>query len=133
MDIDRNGTVDLKEFLIGMTSQGSGEDGISKQAKLQQAFFDFANKHRRQLIVNRVANERISDLVKLKDLKTLFGIMYFKDEASVETVDEQINRVTEQVKKEMRELNTGVQKQFRHKEIVRAREAALFFDAKRKV
>jgi hypothetical protein len=59
--------------------------------------------------------------------------MYFKDEASVESVDEQINRVKEQVKKEMKELNSGAQKEFRRKEVIRAREAALFFDAKKNV
>jgi Ca2+-binding EF-hand superfamily protein len=131
MDTDGNGSVDFNEFLVGMTAEGGTNDTASSNAKVRQIFYDFANSHRRQMMIDRMGNDQVSDTEKLEEVRKLFSIAYFKDEPYNETLHEQISRVQKEVKQDMKELQEGPQKKLRRKEVVRAREASLFFESKR--
>jgi len=135
MDTDGNGAVDFNEFLAGMTAEGTSGTGggDAGHEALQQIFYDFANKHRRQRLVDRVSSDRVSDLDKLDDMMKLFGISYFKDENYNETVEERIIRVTAEAKRDMKMMLSGPQKVIRRHEVMRAREASMILDNKLKV
>lgn len=91
MDVNNDGTVDFDEFLAGMTSQAS--EDATDQDRLQQAFFEFANQHRRQRIMDFVQEQNRSDLEKYQEIKHLFSIQYFKDEHVDLSMDEKLSRV----------------------------------------
>lgn len=132
MDTNGDGTVDFDEFLLAMTSQSEEEESNEQTKRLQNAFFDFANKHRRQKIRDFVSDPNQSDLVKYEEMKNLFSIKYFKKEAVITSVSEQLNQVREEVKKQMKEIQSEQYLKQKKLETKRAREASLYFEHKRK-
>lgn len=72
MDLNKNGDIDFNEFLVAMTEQGSNDDDDT--ARLQLAFHDFANKHRRQTLIDRVKDKSIPDIEQLHNMHTLFTL-----------------------------------------------------------
>jgi Ca2+-binding EF-hand superfamily protein len=131
MDVNNDGTVDFDEFLAGMTSQASQD--ATDQDRLQQAFFEFANQHRRQRIMDFVQEQNRSDVEKYQELKHLFSIQYFKDEHVDLSMDEKLSRVQAQADSQMKELRSEAFVRQRRSEKHRAREAALYFiDQKQK-
>jgi hypothetical protein len=76
MDIDGNGSVDFDEFLLGMTSSGAG----NVSGKMANAFFDFANQHRRQQIVDKINDTKSDPLSRYDELRKLYNMQYLKAE-----------------------------------------------------
>lgn len=123
MDTDGNGSVDFEEFLIGMTSQ---DDGSNNMARMQQAFFDFANQHRRQMILDKVADKNIPDLERFDEMIKLFNIQFFKEEKECSSVEDQIKVAKAEAISEKKQLlaESGKMRQI---ECMRARGAAIYF------
>lgn len=132
MDTDRNGTVDFNEFMIGMSSDGSG-DTAENTARLQQMFYDFANQHRRQLLVDRITevNGPTTEISKFQDMKKIFGIAYFKDDVIDLTLEEKLARMKADALRDKAELNTDLHTKLRQNELERARAAAMRFGSER--
>lgn len=125
MDLDGNGAVDFNEFLIGMTAQ---EESSSQQvARMQQAFFDFANMHRRQMIIETVEKDVKSDLEKFTELKNLFSIQFLREEPVLRTVEEQIKKAQSIAMEEMKEMSSETRRT-RAVELVRSKNAASYFN-----
>lgn len=131
MDTNGDGTVDFNEFLLAMTQQSEGNDSDEQTTRLQNAFFEFANQHRRQKINDFVQNPEFSDQEKYDEMKKLFNIKYFKDEEIITSVNDQLNKVKEDVKRQMKMIQNDHYLKQKKQEAVRAREAALFFEQKR--
>jgi hypothetical protein len=123
MDVDGNGAVDFSEFLYGMTS---GEEDDTRMQKMQQAFYEFANLHNRQSILDAVDDDTVSDLEKFEKMKTLFSIKFLQEEEGVKSVEEQIKHAQSLARKEMKEMNSA-NKKARSTEMARARKAAIHF------
>ena len=73
---------------------------------MQNAFFDFANKHRRQTIVDKINDEKLNSSERYKELGKLYKMKYLKDEPKDCTVDEMISKMKQealQQKKEMKQ------------------------------
>ena len=130
MDADGSGTVDFEEFLLAMTSQGGGNG--NNNDRLQQAFFEFANKHRRQKLIEKLSDSSLSDLQRLEEGRKLFAINFFKEEGqSAHTVEDQIKKIIRDAKKERKELHADSWK-VRQQELVRCRKAAIYFKSQHK-
>lgn len=129
MDTNHDGTVDFNEFLVAMTSQSS-EDSTTN--KLKEAFFEFANHHRRQKILDFVNSSTPSDIEKYHSMKELFKIQYFKEEQLDLSTAEKLQRVQAVAAKQMKEIRTKEYLEQRKVEQIRSREALLYFnDARR--
>lgn len=131
MDTDGNGNVDFQEFLAGMTGTNDKEEDQNQSEKLQQAFFDFANKHRRQKILESVQVKNNKDVEKYQQFMTLFSINYFKDEYYNETVAEKIERIKRDAKKDAAIINNEAHQKARKNEFARARTAAMQIESER--
>ena len=90
MDIDKNGTVDFDEFLVGMTTSSAA--GAVGSAKMANAFFDFANQHRRQTIVDQINDKKAPTDERYNALRKLYNMKYLKDEPSDATTDDIIKK-----------------------------------------
>lgn len=130
---DGNGAVDLNEFLIGMTSEAANmsiDDNARESASLQQAFQEFANLHRRNVILERLydTSSGASDAKRYSELGKLFTICYFKQESKTDgivgTVMEQIQQAKEIAAAEKKEFGAEARRQ-RQLESLRAREAVM--------
>jgi hypothetical protein len=129
MDADGNGNVDFNEFLNGMTSTADpSSEGANASEKLQDAFFSFANKHRRQKILDNVQVVDNRDVEKYKMFMTLFSINYFKDEHYNESVAEKIDRLKREAKRDAAVINSEGHQKARKREFSRSREAAMLFE-----
>lgn len=62
---DGNGSVDLNEFMVGMTEVGGSNNSSKDEARLQSVFFDFANLHRRQKIIERMQDPSLGEIIPL--------------------------------------------------------------------
>ena len=131
MDIDKNGNVDFDEFLVGMTSaaaSGGGAGASMSGAKMQNAFFDFANKHRRATIVDKIKDEKLPSGDRYKELGKLYNMRYLKDEPKDCTVDEMIANMKTGALQQKKEMNIEAEK-YRRAEINRARAAHIYFES----
>jgi hypothetical protein len=66
---DGNGTIDLNEFLLGMTLENTKTD-----ERLAKAFFNFGKMHRRHTLIEYLEDENVEDSKKFKEFGTLFGV-----------------------------------------------------------
>ncbi len=126
MDIDKNGTVDFDEFLVGMTTSSAA--GAVGSAKMANAFFDFANQHRRQTIVDKINDKKAPTEERYNELRKLYNMKYLKDEPSDATVDDMIKKMKMEAAQQKRDMNAAAEK-YRRAELNRARAAAIFFDS----
>jgi hypothetical protein len=95
--------------------------------KLQQAFFDYASKHRRETMISRLGNETTPTMERYDNLKKIFGIKFFRDAAEkTGTVDDQIAREKIAAEKAKREISTDYRK-IRRKENERVRSSCMYF------
>jgi len=122
MDTDGSGTVDFNEFVIAMTADNSGAANSSDLSKLQSTFYDFANIHRRQNMLELIKNKTVGDLDKFQEFERLFKVEYFHDEELQLSVEEQLAKTTKEVLKEKKKLGK-VYKEKRQLEIFRSRAA----------
>jgi predicted transcriptional regulator len=81
-------------------------------------------------MIERVESSAVSDLDKLEDLKNLFSILFFKDEPTSESIEEQIQRVTKVVNSDMKELKSAGMMKLRKRELIRARNSMMYFESK---
>ena len=131
MDVDGNGNVDFDEFLIGMTSeQASGSTGGAgvSGTRMQNAFFDFANQHRRQTIIDKITDSSGNSQDRYNELRKLYNMKYMKDEPMDCTVDEMISKMKQEAMLQKKEMNKMGEK-YRKAEINRARAAHIYFDS----
>ena len=127
MDIDKNGNVDFDEFLIGMTSEvASKQAGGVSGVRMQNAFFDFANQHRRSTIADKIANDSLSTQERYNELRKLYNMKYLKDEPKDCTVEEMISKMQADAILQKAEMNKAAAK-YRKAEINRARAAHIYF------
>lgn len=70
MDTDGSGAVDFNEFLVAMTSQGK-DSASTDMNRMQHAFKDFAKKHRRQKLIDRLEDKTLDDLDRLEVLTSV--------------------------------------------------------------
>lgn len=129
MDTNNDGTVDFNEFLIAMTADSGPDESSGKTQRLQQSFYEFANQHRRQKILEYIQDKNIPDLTKYEEMKTLFKIQYFKAEKIDLSLVDQLNRAKLEVKNQLKEIQSDEYCLQKKKELHRAREAALYFDS----
>ena len=125
MDIDKNGTVDFDEFLVGMTTSSAA--GAVGSAKMANAFFDFANQHRRQTIVDKINDKHAPTAERYDELRKLYNMKYLKDEPSDATTDDMIKKMQMDAKQQKKEMNAAAEK-YRRAELNRARAAAIYFE-----
>jgi len=127
MDIDKNGNVDFDEFLIGMTSEvASKQAGGVSGVRMQNAFFDFANQHRRSTIADKISNDSLGSQERYNELRKLYNMKYLKDEPKDCTVDEMISKMKADAIQQKAEMNKAAAK-YRKAEIHRARAAHIYF------
>jgi Ca2+-binding EF-hand superfamily protein len=125
MDADGSGTVDFDEFVLAMTADNnsnSSSGGPTDLSKLRSTFYDFANVHRRQNMLEVIKDKTSSDRVKFQEFERLFEVQYFSAEEINLSVEEQVAKTTKEVMKEKKKLGK-LYKESRHKEIVRSRAA----------
>lgn len=123
MDADGSGTVDFDEFVLAMTADsnaaGSGSTDLSK---LRSTFYDFANVHRRQNMLEIIKDKKCSDRQKLVEFERLFQVEYFHTEEINLTVEEQVSKTTKEVMDQKKKLGK-VYRDSRNLEIMRSRAA----------
>lgn len=150
MDINNDGTVDFNEFLIAMTSDSNSDISRNKTLRLQNAFYEFAMKHRRQKILDSIkyqggANSldgsvsnlhttkpSSSDLQRYEELKHLFSLQYFRIEDVDLSLHDELNRVKQEALSQQKELFTPEYKARKKLEISRARAASMKIQSDRR-
>jgi hypothetical protein len=75
MDADGSGTVDFNEFVIALTSDSKSNSG-NQLSQLQHTFYEFANMHRRQNILDKIVHGN-DDLQRYDEFEKLFRVEYF--------------------------------------------------------
>jgi Ca2+-binding EF-hand superfamily protein len=132
MDADGSGTVDFDEFVLAMTADTTAAAGSSNNlSKLRSTFYDFANVHRRQNMLEIIKDKNESDRVKFQEFERLFKVEYFHAEEMNLSVEEQVAKVTKDVMKEKKKLGKMF-KEKRNLEITRSRAADCITKLERK-
>lgn len=122
MDADGSGTVDFDEFVLAMTADTTGTTGSTDLTKLRSTFYDFANVHRRQNMLEIIKDKGSSDRAKFQEFERLFEVEYFHAEEINLSVEEQVAKTTKEVMKQKKKLGK-LYKESRNLEIVRSRAA----------
>ena len=130
MDADGSGQVDFDEFVLAMTADKSNSGRSKDLTKFRSTFYDFANIHRRQNMLEVIKNDHLDDKTKLKEFQRLFRVEYFHAEEINLSVEDQVAKTTKEVMKEKRKL-AKLYKDKRHLEIVRSRAADSITKAER--
>lgn len=131
MDADGSGTVDFDEFVLAMTADTSAATGSNNLSKLRSTFYDFANVHRRQNMLEVIKDKNASDRLKYQEFERLFKVEYFHAEEINLSVEEQVAKTTKEVMQEKKKLGR-VFKERRHLEITRSRVADCISKAEKK-
>mmetsp|Transcript_23729 Transcript_23729/g.40380 ORF Transcript_23729/g.40380 Transcript_23729/m.40380 type:complete len:350 (+) Transcript_23729:159-1208(+) len=131
MDADGSGTVDFDEFLLAMTADTSAATGSNQLTKLRSTFYDFANVHRRQNMLEVIKDKNASDSTKFQEFERLFKVEYFGDEEINLSVEEELAKSTKEVMAEKRKIGR-IFKEKRNAEITRSRVADCVARAERK-
>jgi Ca2+-binding EF-hand superfamily protein len=77
MDADGSGTVDFNEFVIALTSDTKSNTNSGNQlSQLQNTFYEFANMHRRQNILDKIETGN-DDIQRYNEFEKLFRVEYF--------------------------------------------------------
>lgn len=124
MDADGSGTVDFDEFVMAMTSDNTAgsSGGPTDLSKLRSTFYDFANVHRRQNMLEVIKDKTTSDRVKFQEFERLFEVQYFNAEEINLTVEEQVAKTTKEVMLQKKKLGRQY-RESRNLEIARSRAA----------
>lgn len=131
MDADGSGTVDFDEFVLAMTADTSAQTGSNQLSKLRSTFYDFANVHRRQNMLEVIKDKNESDLVKFGEFERLFKVEYFCNEEVNLSVEEELAKSTKEVMAEKKKLGKMF-KEKRNAEITRSRMADCVSKSERK-
>jgi Ca2+-binding EF-hand superfamily protein len=99
MDVDGDGMVDFNEFVLHFTKTSNNEDND----KLQQAFYEFATRHQRQVIIDSLSGSNthshinlnsintrentLSDMDKYYQMKKLFQLEFIQGSSSEGRID----------------------------------------------
>lgn len=132
MDKNKDGQVDFREFLLSMSTEVNESKQVDSAVDQQEEFFDFATKHRRHKILEFVRDPSNPDMKKYEELKQLFRMKYFTMDKVDLTVSDKLNRAKSELKNRIKEINSDAVIQQKKKELIRAREASLFFTNNRK-
>ena len=126
MDIDGNGVVDFEEFLLGMTSAGDRGPSLTEVGALQNAFYDFANQHRRTMILDKMKDENVPVVERYAEFRKLYAIKFIKEEAGISavTVEDVIRQAQRDAKIERGDL-AAAGRELRQKEVLRSRVASI--------
>jgi len=131
MDTDGNGSIDYGEFLAAM-SVDSGDVGSAEQSqKMQLAFFNFANKHRRQKLLDSLQDKSVPTPVRYKEFFKLFEFTSLQ-ERNPGSIEEELLRAKQDAKKEKKEMGLEHWRR-RRAEFARSRKAQLAFNIDRQV
>jgi hypothetical protein len=144
MDTNHDGIVDFNDFLVAMTANPDENDATGQPQQIQtigngltgitnpqDEFFDFATKHRRQKILEFVKLYENNDIEKYHEIKKLFQLSYIPASNTTDlSVTDKLNRIKNELQNRMKELHSEQFVLKRKKEILRAREATLFFEQK---
>lgn len=122
MDADGSGTVDFDEFVLAMTADTAAASGSTDLSKLRSTFYDFANVHRRQNMLEIIKDKKCSDRAKLQEFQRLFKVEYFHAEEINLSVEEQVAKTTKEVMEQKKKLGK-VYRESRQLEILRSRAA----------
>ena len=131
MDIDGNGVVDFEEFVLGMTSPTTdGGPSVKDIAALQNAFYDFANQHRRTLIIDKLKDDSVPVAERYDEFRKLYAIKFLKeDDSGALTLEEKIRNAEKEAAVEKGEM-AAASKVLRRLEVMRARGASIAFHEK---
>jgi hypothetical protein len=127
MDADGSGSVDFKEFLNAMTSDMGGglNASIKDMSRMQAAFYEFANIHRRQNILDKITDNKADDVLKCEEFIKLFQIEYISNIGDELSPEEQVGKAAEDMRKERKELGKDYWDKKRL-ELARARAADVY-------
>mmetsp|Transcript_20080 Transcript_20080/g.28860 ORF Transcript_20080/g.28860 Transcript_20080/m.28860 type:complete len:369 (-) Transcript_20080:125-1231(-) len=124
MDADGSGTVDFDEFVTALTSDSkSGTNSGNELGKLQTTFYEFANMHRRQNILDKISDPKSEDAQRYKEFDRLFGVQYFVDGDEEVSLEEKLGKAALEAQREKRKLRRYYEA--RNAEVARARAADL--------
>ena len=135
MDADGNGSIDFGEFLAGMSITKSDDDADSTSAsersdKMQQAFFMFANNHRRKQLLDYIDNDEIDMVERFKEFSKLFEFQFMTEKVPA-TLEEELLRAKKDAARDKKAISSHV-RVARKMEFERSRKASLYFDMQRK-
>ena len=128
MDIDGNGVVDFEEFVLGMTAPTTdGGPSVKDINALQAAFYDFANQHRRTMIVDKLKDTSIPASVRYDEFRKLYAIKFLRDDDSgALTLEDKIKYAEKEAAAEKSQM-AAASNVIRRKEVMRARAASIAF------
>lgn len=133
MDSNKDGVISFNDFLAAMTTEPTEqEQELHQNINPQEEFVDFATKHKRHKIIEFTKDSSKNDLEKYDELKKLFQLTYFTAGTIDLSVNDKLARVKSELQSHLKELRSESFLAKKRKELVRAREAMLFFDAQRK-
>jgi len=96
LDSNHNGVIEFPEFIAAMTNDiNDNEYGFSTapvpstaSSPGRQTFFEFATRHRRQRILDKLSNSAYEDTKRYHQFSKLFDVKFFRDD---EEMDEKVN------------------------------------------
>ena len=122
LDANHDGEIEFPEFIAAMTGdrnlQMAGDSNLSSS---QEAFFEFATKHRRQRILDKLSNPDIDDARRYHQFSKLFDVKFFRDDLSQGAPGEDPRHVLQLQQNKL----SVKQKKSRNNEVFRSREASL--------
>jgi len=122
MDTDGNGSIDYDEFLAGMSAD-TGTVSAEQSAKMQEAFFNFANNHQRQQLIDQINNTQMEDCDRYQGFMKLFEFQSLVEQAPG-SKEEELERAKKQAEQDKKEM--GVEHWLRRRaEFTRSRRAQL--------
>jgi hypothetical protein len=125
MDTDGNGSIDYGEFVAGMSSD-TGTMGPEQSAKMQEAFFNFANKHQRQQLIDTINDKSMEDQDRYKGFMKLFEFSSLQDRTPG-SIEEELEQAKKDAVKDKQEM--GIEHWNRRRaEFTRSRRAQLSFE-----
>jgi len=129
MDADGNGVIDFGEFIAAM-SLDKGDGGAERNQRMQNAFFNFANNHRRKTLIDSIEDKSRESIDRYKEFSKLFEFDLPKERAPGSLAEELIRAKTDAISD--KEAISKDQWIARQKEFDRSRRAQVHFDTFKK-